>query len=331
MKSPRDSDYAQSIGGTQNVSADFTLYSLNPLTNKFVFASVKQTGFVSHEEENDAEFKTRSEQMADILLALGINKRPSFLTHLPPFQERSKVEFWNDPNNEAQSKRVAAFYRQVLCNVAAVWCGDAAAQSSLDFTLDTTDNDETSSTKKDEMKSNILTVFASTKLTNKTSLEHRTTRALLCASYTRDDLSQNLAHFSKDTFKQSRKYFKALCSIGKVKLKRIRRKRYNKQAIDEVLAHIWSDDNVSFLSWGTKTVYVDGQPEVFPLVNRKKLVSQMYSDYRTNKSINFYLSKSSFRRIAVKITHKDPITKTAVDYVTVGLIYENFDLLKRLA
>lgn len=331
MKAPRDSDYAQPIGGTRNVSADLTLYSLNPLNNKFVFASVKQTGFVSHEEENDAEIKTRSEQMAEILLALGINKRSSSLTHLPPFQERSKVEFWNDPNNEAQSKRVAAFYRQVLYNVAAVWCGDAAAQSSLDFTLNTTNNEETSTTSKDEIKSNILTVFASTKLTNKTSLEHRTARALLCASYTRNDLSENLAHFSNYTFKQSRKDFKALCSIGKVKLKRITRKRYSKQAIDEVLAYIWSDDNVSFLSWGAKTVCVDGQPEVFPLVNRKKLVSQMYSDYRANKSINFYLSKCSFRRIAVKITHKDPITKTAVDYVTVGLIYENFDLLKRLA
>lgn len=104
---------------------------------------------------------------------------------------------------------------------------------------------------------------------------------------------------------------------GKIIIDPIRTLRsYEKSVVHTAVRFILNDNNVQRVSWGTRTIVVDGEEVVLPNLIRKKYITYMLRDYIENFSANERIGNTSFYKITGTITHMDQHARTSVDYVS---------------
>jgi hypothetical protein len=108
---------------------------------------------------------------------------------------------------------------------------------------------------------------------------------------------------------------------------------FKKKSVLQAVNFILDDSNVQLVSWGTKKIILDGHENDFPRLVRREVVverlSIMHAQYYPEKDDR--IGSTSFKKIAKAITCIDQKAKTAVDYVSGILLYDNFDMLRKIA
>lgn len=132
-------------------------------------------------------------------------------------------------------------------------------------------------------------------------------------------------------YQDARKEWNVLLCSGMVcKVSHTRRRRKDED-IREALLFIFNPQNVQLLSWGSKSVKVDGKWTTLPAVMRRKTMEHMFRDYKIfieNKEsrgeiISKPLGRSAFLEICDSVTRGMQKRKAAVDYVLGALAYDN--------
>jgi hypothetical protein len=107
---------------------------------------------------------------------------------------------------------------------------------------------------------------------------------------------------------------------------------FKKKSVLQAVNFILDDSNAQLVSWGTKKIILDGHEIDFPRLVRREVVERlsiMHAEYYPDKHDR--IGRTSFKKIAKAIMHTDQKAKTAVDYVSGILLYDNFDMLKKIA
>lgn len=176
------------------------------------------------------------------------------------------------------------------------------------------------------------------------SSEFRLCRALLCNSFKRNKLNSLIkqtdqGYISYFNYQVGRSDFQKFRLGNRLVSTKRTLQRFRLEAVDQAVSFIYSPSNVSFLSWGSKLVIIDGVTKPFPLVNRKRSMIHIYEDYVklkndnnsvVNRELIKPLTKTSFLRVCRSITHQGTELRRAVDYVTGFLVNDNFDLIRRM-
>ena len=175
--------------------------------------------------------------------------------------------------------------------------------------------------------------------TNKHSVEFKISRAFICGSVTRKeffelrDTNPNLS-LSCNSYRQGVKHFETLIIGEPIAIFKKSLQRFDPASVDQAVAFILSNENVSFLSWGTKRIMLDGVVTHFPAITRKKSRSQMFAKYLIDNTVKTQtripINRTNFLKLASALTHKDQKLRRAVDYVTGFLVNDNFSTIQRL-
>jgi hypothetical protein len=257
--------------------------------------------------------------------------------HMPSQTRRSSNEFWqNDHANYHQA--VVNYYKMIIQRVAEALCGPAG-EASLSR-LFASENAEGSS---------LLTSLASAiEPTTKGSVERRVLRAVVCDAFSLTELQSATETFpvwkmSRDTYTNARKDYELLRRDGKIPTVVRSRARFNASAVDSCISHILSFANVSYLSWGTKKIRLNGVRHDAPSLLRKKPISVIYRDYLLENGVHEdevtrdhvgqragCVSRASFYRIIKMLTNGELQVRSCVDYVAGFLVYDAFDQLREI-
>ena len=245
--------------------------------------------------------------------------------------------------NNAHTKRVIKLYTHIFHALSIIVCGiDAAEHSIKAATSHLARVKETSLCNKSSfshsrLKENI--VKSMEMQTNKHSVEFKISRAFICGSVTRKeffelrDTNPNLS-LSCNSYRQGVKHFEKLIIGEPIAISKKSLQRFDPASVDQAVAFILSNENVSFLSWGTKRIMLDGVVTNFPAITRKKSRSQMFAKYLIDNTVKTQtripINRTNFLKLASALTHKDQKLRRAVDYVTGFLVNDNFSTIQRL-
>lgn len=124
-------------------------------------------------------------------------------------------------------------------------------------------------------------------------------------------------------------------SNGRLLKKRvITLQRFDPAAVQSAVGLILSSDNVSFLSWGTKRLRLDGGITVFPSITRKLSRTHIFDQYIAKiasvSSGPCPISKALFFQIIGMITADEAKIIKSVDYVVGFLVNDSFHILLRI-
>lgn len=142
---------------------------------------------------------------------------------------------------------------------------------------------------------NVLPKIMSTGL-SKNSIEYRTTRAIFAFTKKRSAVENEKIMLIRNGYRRGKSDMNQLLK-GKALVPALRSvQRFKPKAVDYFLSFILSSENVSYTSWGTTRLQLNGEEHVFPAVTRKKTKSVMYKNYCSNRQIPsaHQLKKSSF-------------------------------------
>jgi hypothetical protein len=107
---------------------------------------------------------------------------------------------------------------------------------------------------------------------------------------------------------------------------------FKKKSILQAVNFILDDSNVQLVPWGTKKIILDGHEIDSPRLVRREVVERlsiMYAEYYPDKHDR--IGSTSIKKIAKAITCTYQKAKTAVDYVSGILLYDNLDMLRKIA
>jgi len=287
-------------------------------------------------ESNSPVIKT----LQDLFYSFGIDKRAHQRKNLSSISLRNNVDNWKSTESgtsTAVGKSVTDLYKALLNRIAIIVCGEEAAELSIQYFLE----DQYKFNKKKQISPEdrlVDKLVSSMKKAKMNSSEFRSSRAILCGSFTRNKLNHLLSSrknsiISHNGFKSGRSDFQKLLSGHPISSPKRTLQRFHPDSVNRCLSFIFSPSNISFLSWGSKLVNIDGVSQSFPLINRKRSKAHIYEDYSTKSDDSLCvqrLSKSSFLRVLTTVTHKGTELRQAVDYVTGFLVNDNFDLVKRM-
>lgn len=262
---------------------------------------------------------------------------------IPAKERRCSRSFWtvhdsNADNGNDQHEREdqpslrqerAASLRLVwllLNHICTIMCGVSAGPAFLELFLSWISPTQLSAL------SEITTparVFVATK---RGSIERRCIRALLCDAFPLAALRKTADEvdgfcFGKNSYTAGRKDMQVLLEEGALTKPKWSRAKYDKRALDEATNWVLSMDNVAFLSWGTKTIRLDGQKHAVPSIQRRKPITVIFDQYRARGGT---VPRSTFYRLAGVLTHGEVESRCAVDYVTGFLVNDTFGILERI-
>ena len=281
--------------------------------------------------------ETRIIQTLDALCsAFMIARQSSIRKHLPSYATRADINTWTDETSQSAKqsrKSVVNLYIAVLHSVSEIVCGHEAAKKSLFELAKTFTQSYDTIPASNVQTQSLIQVIANSK---KSSIEKRVSRALLTTSLTRKEINRQISsnfnfQFNWKTYSRARKDVTQLLDGQPLEITARSLQRYNPAAVDVAIAFILSHENVSFLSWGTKSISVDGTVHTFPKIIRKRTKTRIFKCYETVTSLEQRLPRCIFFRIVSILTHSDNQLRTAVDYVTTTLVNDNFSVVKRIA
>mmetsp|Transcript_14161 Transcript_14161/g.20676 ORF Transcript_14161/g.20676 Transcript_14161/m.20676 type:complete len:488 (+) Transcript_14161:4829-6292(+) len=162
------------------------------------------------------------------------------------------------------------------------------------------------------------------------SLQRRAILAIIASSYSSNVLRTEF-RLGKQLIAEARKEFKFM-EQGNVLQQSVRYvESYDKFAVERAVRFILNDANVQRISWGTKKVIIQGEEVDFPKLVRKRVIEYIlrgYNEYYLEREDR--IGNSSFKKICKVLTSTDAKAKNAVDYVSGRLMYDNFDLIRRI-
>lgn len=107
--------------------------------------------------------------------------------------------------------------------------------------------------------------------------------------------------------------------------------RFSTKSVDEALNFILSPDIVSYTSWGSQHVVIDGEKKILPSIPRRFTIKKIFDLYvKSNVPVENKLSESSFYRLTAAVTHGSFQLRCAVDYVVGFLVNDNFESIIRV-
>jgi hypothetical protein len=105
---------------------------------------------------------------------------------------------------------------------------------------------------------------------------------------------------------------------------------YDDQYVIRAVDYILSETNVQHVSWGTKRIIIGNKEVIFPRLIRRRIIQQILMGYIDLYPHDQRIGNTSFKIVAKSITCHDQKAKSAVDYVSGILLYDNFILMRRI-
>ena len=130
--------------------------------------------------------------------------------------------------------------------------------------------------KKTNLIDNISEIMTCAK---RSSIERRTARSILYSSKTYKQIGEMGLHVNEKYFYEGKADFKTLITTGYLSTIPRTLQTFSPQQADFAIAFIFSSDNVSFMSWGTRTITSDDTKHSFPSINRKKSKTHNFEEY----------------------------------------------------
>lgn len=263
------------------------------------------------------------------------------LHNIPSLSLRSQPDTWVSNNSNRQTTMLH-FLDSLFTDIFGMFCGEndeAAAAAASAFYSYKTKQPNVDCGRRDLAQLSMLKVANKYTKSAKASVEKRVLRAILCDCFTQKELKSVVADLPTFTLSNN-SHAAALHDIIALnngrKLEVTKRcvQRFDTAKIDHAVDFMLSSTNVSFISWGTKTLTLDNKAVIFPAILRKKARDHVYDDYVVHMLVDEdktnYLSRTTFYRIISTLTSFDPRLRTAVDYVTGFLVNDPENLLSRL-
>jgi hypothetical protein len=162
------------------------------------------------------------------------------------------------------------------------------------------------------------------------SLQRRALIAPLSVSYKEAEL-RDVFGIGRRTVIQGRKNFTLLAEGKSIKEEVRQRVNYDKATVYCAVRFVLNESNVQRVSWGTNTILLDGKQIDFPRLIRKKLVEYMLRDYMEYFPMKYSrIGNTSFKKVVKALTTQDQKARKAIDYVSGRLMYDNFDLIRKI-
>ena len=164
-----------------------------------------------------------------------------------------------------------------------------------------------------------------------TSLEYRTTRAILTSTFTKNELNDNGYRMCNETFAAGNKDWNKLKECGHLEKVVGTRARYDIDVVKDAVEFILSPDNVGYSSWGKKTVMGIKLP-AYSLIGDKAALWRKYetrmkdADGVSKKKV----SKTKFYEMVGLLTVGGMKARKSVNYVVSTLVSEVFHTTRRL-
>lgn len=248
---------------------------------------------------------------------------------------RTSVEIWDPdtvltPNADKQRKVMMNMYMRLLTCMAEILCGSEAATASIELFSLWMKHDTYNNSQEPLLTSTARAMMATTK----NSIERRTIRAVLCSSYKHGKLAaipKLVPGFvlSRGTYSKALQDYECLLTDGTLVKEKWSKKKFQERNVDFAIKFILAADNISFLSWGSKRVKVDGQVYEVPAILRRRDISLIFEQY-IKAAPHPQVSRASFYRLCGVLTHGAVQSRRAVDYVTGILVNDTVDTLNRI-
>eukprot|EP01045_Picozoa_sp_COSAG04_P011537 COSAG04_NODE_744_length_10648_cov_52.358233_9_plen_385_part_00 len=162
--------------------------------------------------------------------------------------------------------------------------------------------------------------------TERTSVEGKTLRAVLCKDGVPEDVDEDADLPSKWT---AERHFNELVSEGSVPMGTGRAvQRVSDEIIRNAVSFIMLPKNTSMYSWGFKKVKIGDRWEQIECLSRKRSRAAMWLDYDSTFSSEARLCRTSFYVVVKAITGKQHKSVTAIDYIVAETINSNQERLK---
>lgn len=218
----------------------------------------------------------------DILKAFGLGSKVNSLrTHIPSIKTRSMAETWED-FDDPDIQCTFNIFGSVITKNATMFCGNSpeAATCFWQGFLQSREKSTELSRKHD-----VVMKLASCLVNSKRgSIEKRVARALLSSLISRSEiafLTDQLpgCTFSRSIFTRARDAYEVLISGKQFVVLPRSVKRFDGSAVDYAIAFLMRQENVSYLSWGTRVLRLDGKAFVFPAILRKRSHKHIFKVY----------------------------------------------------
>lgn len=169
---------------------------------------------------------------------------------------------------------------------------------------------------------------------SKNSVESRILRALLSAlpRSLMQELGEQSLGAQGDSYRRAKEDLEVLLEGCPLEKKKRSLKRYDTEALEKAVQFIYSPSNIEILSWGTKTIKIDGEDYLIPSLCRKRNPKRIYEGYLPwcKKNGEAQLTRSAFLNILTELTGNETRIVRSVNYVTGFLVNDNVDRLFRL-
>ncbi len=162
------------------------------------------------------------------------------------------------------------------------------------------------------------------------SFQCRALIAPLAVSYKEAELLDNFG-IGRRAVIQGRKNFTLLAEGKCIKEEVGHHFNYDKATVYCAVHFILNDSNVQRVSWGTKTILLDGNKIDFPRLIWRKLIEYMLHHYIEYFPMKYSrIGNTSFKKGVKALTTQDQKARKAVDYVSGRIMYDNFDLIRKI-
>ncbi len=203
-------------------------------------------------------------------------------------------------------------------------------------TTDTSNMNSFKRTSSEKLGSVISTLCKWSNISKKRSIERRVIRAILNDAFLRHEIKEmkdgeHALHFGNgQPVSQARDDGKLLRLGKKLNLKTITRQNKSDCTVHKCVDFILNEQNVSSVSWGSKTILSQSIGEiVLPKLTRKLEISEMYRKYKALATDDTErLKMTSFYAISNVLTTNDESMLQSIDYVSGLLANESCETLQ---
>jgi hypothetical protein len=162
-------------------------------------------------------------------------------------------------------------------------------------------------------------------------VQRKVPMAPVCATYPmgkkRTEIDVNIKQFNS-----SRRHFEFMSQGEKLMPALLYIMGFKNKSFLQAVNFILDDSSVQLMSWGMNKIILDGHDINFPWLVRRVVVERLRMMYAENyPDKHDRIGSTSFKKIAKAITCTDQKAKTAVDYVSGILLYDNFDMVQKIA
>ncbi|KAJ8908052.1 hypothetical protein NDN08_008149 [Rhodosorus marinus] len=162
------------------------------------------------------------------------------------------------------------------------------------------------------------------------NLQARVLMAPICGSFSTDFLKEKFG-LGQEKVARGRRHCKHMLKGYSLQDSQRHIQRYSKENVKKAVDYFLHERNVQLIPGSRKTLILDGNELSFPRLERKLRVEYIFRNY-----LEFYPERSEriggtiFRRIVKLLTDKESDPSQTMDHASTVLLYDNFDLIRRM-